>query len=254
MTDTNLYDLDKLHPDKLRLSKRKKLFKRTFAFTIMGLLIAFKLMSPTVFTAMAISAYNVKDSQKALRYLAPLQVLNIFEPYKYYLNSGDAKYQKADFAGAESQFRNAQKLVPKSNFCQITINLILSIEAQADALVAAKNYDKAIERYDEIKAIVLDSKCGNSDGEKTADYKSKEVEKRSSDKSDAAKKARNGDSTKKSASENAQEQKAEQLTKEQTEKLQKSEQNSSRLRQQSKQRKDSYDVDVSKRKYDGKNW
>ena len=72
MTDTAPYDLDKIHPDKLRLSKRKKLFKRSFAFTIIGLLIAFKLTSPTAFTAMAISAYNVKDSQKALRYLAPL--------------------------------------------------------------------------------------------------------------------------------------------------------------------------------------
>ena len=254
MTDSNLYDLDKLNPDKLRLTKRRKLFKRTVVLSIVGLLVAIKFMSPTILTSVAISAYNVKDSQKALRYLWPLQVLNVFEPYKYYLNSGDVKFQKADFAGAESQFREAQKLVPKSNFCQITINLVLSIEAQADALAAAKNYDKAIERYDEIKAIVLDSKCGNSENEKTADNKSKEVEKRSSDKSDAAKKARNGDSTEKSATEKQEEQKAEQLTEDQTEKLQQSEQNSSRLRQQSKQRKDSYDVDITKRKYDAKNW
>jgi Ca-activated chloride channel homolog len=254
MNNSGPYDLNKLNPDKLRLQKRKKLFKRSVLITILGTIIALKLMSPTLLTSASISAYNSKDFKAAKSRISLLKIINIIEPYKYYLNSGDAKYQLGDFPGAERDFREAQKLVPKDKFCQITLNLILSIEAQADSLAAKKDYDKAIERYDEIKALVIDSRCGNSEEEKKADSKSKEVEQRSSDKSDAAKKARNGDDSKKTNSEQDQDQKADKLTKDQTDKLQSAEAKSLKKRQQSQQRKDTNDFDLSKRKYDAKNW
>jgi hypothetical protein len=50
-------------------------------------------------------------------------------------------------------------------------NLILSIEAQADKAVEDKDFDKAVDRYEEIIAIVKNTKCGSSSSEKAAEEK-----------------------------------------------------------------------------------
>lgn len=60
----------------------------------------------------------------------------------------------------------------------MTINLALSIEAQADALAADKKYDEAIVRYDEVKTLATDGKCGGSQPENQAKQKLQQAEQR----------------------------------------------------------------------------
>lgn len=253
MNNDQIYDLEKLEPEKLRLKKRKKLFKRTIILSVVCLVIAFKLMSLTIFTAGAISSLNANNAPQAIQRLSPIGLLNIIEGFKFHFNIGDAYYRNGEFVKAENSFRNAQKSVPKSFFCQLTLNLVLSIEAQADQAVLAKDYDKAILKYDEVKAIVRDSKCGFSVKEQKADESMKKVAEESKKKSDEAKQSRNGDKANeknKTQSKNT----PTEPSKEQSDKLTKNAERNIRLRQLRQSQNAGNDFDYSKRKYDAKNW
>lgn len=253
MNNDHTYDLEKLEPEKLRLKKRKALLKKTILISIISLLISIKLMSLTILTAGAISSLNSNNPDQANQRISPLGILNLIEGYKYNFNKGDVLYRKGEFAKAESNFRTAQKSVPKNFYCQLTLNLVLSIEAQADQAVEAKDYDKAIIRYDEIKAIVRDSKCGFSQDEKKADDKMKKIAEESKKKSDEAKQSRNGDKSDQKGDKKEQSNQNE-PTKDQQDKLTKNAEKNIRLRQLRQSQNAGNDFDYSKRKYDAKNW
>jgi len=248
MNDNKPYDLEKLNPDKLRLKKRRILFKRFFVATLIIAVISLKLMSLTILTGGAISSLKANNPGQAIQRLFPLKILNIIETYKLYFNKGNALFIKGDYPSAEKNYREAQKSAPKEFLCQITFNLILSIEAQADKAVEDKDYDKAVDRYEEIVAIVKNTKCGFTLSEKEAEGKMKKSAEEGKEKSDKAKQDRNGDKEKVKPNEQK-DAKDPTPTDEQQRKLDESNENSSKKRQQREQ-----DRSYSDRKYDAKNW
>jgi len=248
MNDNAPYDLEKLNPDKLRLKKRRILFKRFFVATIIIAVISLKLMSLTILTGGAISSLKANKPGQALQKLLPLNILNIIETYKLYFNKGNALFIKGDYPSAESNYREAQKSAPKEFLCQITFNLILSIEAQAEKAVEDKDFDKAVDRYEEIIAIVKNTKCGSSSSEKAAEEKMKKSAKEGKEKSDKAKQDRNGDKEKVKPNEKK-DSNDPTPTDEQERKLNESNENSSKKRQQNNE-----DKSYNDRKYDAKNW
>ena len=246
-----LYDLSKLTPDKTRLEKRKKLLKRTLVPSAVVLLIGLFLVAPNVITGGAIKSYYGANYDAALRSLKLLSFPNMIESYKYHLNAGDVYYGKKDYKNAEERFRAARDLTPKQYYCQITINLALTIEAQADELVSAKQYDQAIVRYDEIKAIVTESDCGLSVSEKEAGATMEKVGERSNEKSDQAKKARNGDQGDKT--DEQADSKQSEPTQSQEQQLKDAADKAAKSRATRQQQRQS-NYDTSEHKYDAKNW
>jgi tetratricopeptide (TPR) repeat protein len=206
---------------------------------------------PSTLTSWALKAYKTNNPATALTRLKPIGLLNIIEGFKYPFNAGVMYYQKGDYTAAEAHFRQAQSLVPKQYYCQVTLNLVLAIEAQADAAVSAKDYDKAIERYDVLKAIVRNAKCGTSDAENKAGQKMEDASQRGDQKSGDAKKARNGDGDKKSDQSSTHSQ---QPSQQQEQQLEKSMEQSMRARQQQSQQDASSNKGTNDRKYDAKNW
>ena len=248
MNNNAPYDLEKLNPDKLRLKKRRILLKRFFVATIIIAVISLKLMSLTILTGGAISSLKANKPGQALQRLFPLNIFNIIETYKLYFNKGNALFIKGDYPSAESNYREAQKSAPEEFLCQITFNLILSIEAQADKAVEDKDFDKAVDRYEEIIAIVKNTKCGFTTSEKAAEEKMKKSAKESKEKSDKAKQDRNGEKEKVKPNEQK-EGNDPTPTEEQEKKLEESNENSRQKRQQREQ-----DRTFNDRKYDAKNW
>ncbi len=248
MNDNKPYDLEKLNPDKLRLKKRHILFKRFFVATIIIAVISLKLMSLSILTGGAISSLKANNPGQAIQRLLPLNILNIIETYKLYFNKGNALFIKGDYPNAEKNYREAQKSAPKEFLCQITFNLILSIEAQADKAVEDKDYDKAVDRYEEIIAIVKNTKCGFTTSEKSAEEKMKNSAKEGKEKSDKAKQDRNGEKQKVKPDEQKDEENKP-PTDEQQKKLDENNQKSNKKRQENEQ-----DRSYSEREYDAKNW
>ena len=252
MNDGHHYDLEKLNPDKLRLKKRRSLLKKTIIFSIVIGLIGLKLLSLSVLTQLAISSYNKNNPSQSLQRLSPLGIANVIETYKFHFNKGDALFINGEYDKAEKSFRTAQKSVPKDFFCQLTLNLVLSMEAQADQFLSAKNYDKAIEKYDEIKIIVRDAKCGFSEAEQSADGKMQKVAENSKQKSDQAKQTRNGDNAQENKNTNQEENR--QPSKDQQEKINNNTEQNIRKRQERQAQKNADNATKSDRKYDSKNW
>lgn len=254
MTSNGIYDLEKLNPDKLRLKKRKLLFKRTAIVSFVVIVIAIKLLSLSVLTGSANSYLKANNAQKAIQTLSPLGLLNVIEGYKYHFNKGDAYFRNGEYQKAEAQFRTSQKSVPKNFYCRVTLNLVLSLEAQADQAVTAKDYDKAVVIFDEIKAIVRDAQCKNIVEETKADEQMKQVAERSTKKSDEAKQARNGEKSDQNGKPQTDTTKQNQPTKDQQDKLQKNAEQNIRLRQKRAQENANSNFDYNARKYDAKNW
>lgn len=150
------FDLGKLDFEGIRKRRRKKLLLFSLPVCIIVGLVAIKMLSIPILSSVAHGQYKNKQYDATVGWMAPLNLVNIFEPYIVSYNQGNAFYKKGDFVKAEERYRKALEMVPAKHECSVRINLSLSIEAQADRLVNDKKYDEAIVRYDEIKAILRD--------------------------------------------------------------------------------------------------
>lgn len=265
MSNQRPFDLAKLDFEGRRLRRRKRLLLYSLPVCILCLLLAIKLLSIPVFSSIAQQSYTSTRYDNALGWLGPLRIFNWLEPFKVSYNSGNALYGKGKYVEAEARFRHALELVPFEYECDVRINLALSIEAQADAFLAEKQYDQAIVRYDGVKAVLYDGQdsCGvqfnevalgdDTGGSGSNSQVARDIEKRVQQKSDAAKQARNGDEADVDNSENkttdtaSTQEKLEQLDKLATE-AQKE------YSEQSAMRRNVQQYDPNNRPYDTKNW
>lgn len=205
MSNQRPFDLAKLDFEGRRLRRRKRLLLYSLPACIFCLLLGAKFLSIPILAGVAQQNYTTMQYDSALGWLGPLRLANWFESFKVSYNSGNALYGKGDYVEAESRFRRALESVPFAHECDVRINLALSIEAQADALLAKKQYDQAIVRYDDVKAVLYDGQdsCGvqfnevaarDDNGEAGSPSETaRDIEKRVQQKSDLAKQARNGD-------------------------------------------------------------
>lgn len=153
------FDLAKLDFEVIRKRRCKQLLRIALPIVAILLLVASKLLTPALFTHQAVLGISSQQYSAALKWLAPLKIINVIEPYKAYYNSGIAYYGQQQYTDAEQSFRRALEKSNGENECKIRINLILSIEKDADQLRANNDIDGAIVRYDGAKAVLLDSQA-----------------------------------------------------------------------------------------------
>ncbi len=251
------FDLAKLDFEGIRRRRRRKLLLFSLPVCLVVVVVALKFLSLPVLSQVAHSYYAGGRYDIAHDILGPLGMANWFESYKQPFNQGNAFYKKGDFVGAEVHYRTALVTVPEEKECDVRINLALSIEAQADEFLGKKDFDKAIVRYDDVKAVLQDGKdaCGvqfsdDKDGEET----SERIEKRVTEKSDSAKRQRNNDEAT-STDEAEGEASDTNSTKSKLEELEKKSTDAQKERAQRQQsQRQSQEYEQSDRSYNDKNW
>lgn len=203
------FDLAKLDFEGIRLRRRKRMLIIMTPLAILALIIALKLLSLSVCTTQALRAAEQQHYDQALQWLMPLTIANVIEPYKVHYNRGIIYYEQQSYAQSEQAFWHALELHNGDSECDIRINLALSIEKQADAYQQKNDLDNAVVKYDEVKAVLLDSQVAcnidlqtgetkNNDNPRNEQQQTKETEinQRIAKKSDDIKQARNKDTSK----------------------------------------------------------
>ena len=264
------FDLKKLDFDAIRLARRRKLLLYSLPITSVVIVICLKILSVPILSSVAHLSYEGSRHSSASQWLLPLYVANWIEPYKLPFNHGNTLFKQGDYQAAEGRYRQALERVPEKQECSVRINLALSIEAQADALMAKKSYDSAIILYDDMKAVLYDGEdsCGvqfnetlidtedSSDDKKYDDSDSgqaKKLMKRAQEKSNSAKRLRNNDTP--TSDSNESKLANDGSIEERLEKLEQQSLQSQVERAKSKeqeQRRD--DIDNDDRSYGSKNW
>ena len=248
---------------------RRRLFKITVPISILVLLIIVKLITPAMFTSLAIKKYNSGDIYRAHDLLAPVAIINIIEPYKVNYNRVIYSFSAAKIDEAELEFRKALDTTPSDFECQVRVNLVFVLMSKANQQNNNKQFDDAIITYDKIKAVIQERDCGLSinehgseskdgknDGEEQteeANRKLQQLEEDINKLQENAKQARNGDESQNDGSDPNQSEGPSQQQLDDFEQKQQENDQKNRKRSQS-QRTNQSNEGVNDRSYDNKNW
>lgn len=234
------------------LVSRRQWLRRLIVPEIVGLLVAVKLISLPLFNTWALRSYHQSNFGAAQQQLAPLGFLNVVESYKYHFNRGVMFYRQQNFAAATTAFERAQAAAPPAFYCQATFNLILAIEAQADAALAAKDYPTAIQHYQAmVKLAPAADKCNLNLKERQAGQEAQQASDRGQQKTDQAKQAQTA--ANQPASDQTQSSSQAEPSQTQQNQLQQSIEQSLQRRQQAQQGP-SATSPLKERRFEAKNW
>ncbi|HPZ51073.1 MAG TPA: hypothetical protein PLA44_14570, partial [Propionibacteriaceae bacterium] len=106
------------------------------------------------------SAYGTGKYEEAKRRFDATQVVNIFEPWVAPYNQGTTLYQMLRYGEARTSLEASLALVTPRYDCMVRLNLVATIEAQGDELVARQNAAEAKKRYDEALDVLGKGDCG----------------------------------------------------------------------------------------------
>ena len=138
---------------------------------VAALAVAAKLLSVGVLGGSASEAFAARQQEDLGRASAWLLYVNVLEPHKAHVASGDAHAMAGDFAAARKDFASALSSGPGNDECRVRVNLALSIEKLGDAAAQARRPDAGT-LFAEALAVVQESPpaChqegrANADGE-----------------------------------------------------------------------------------------
>ncbi len=170
----------------IRLERRKRYFKFAI-FPLIALFILFCLAArQPIYNALFSLSYK-NDNNSFANSLTQMQLFsNYAESYIAHYNEGVIAIKDDRYADAEKSFNTSiNQNPPQDKLCTIYNNLSLSIELQADDLVATKTYDQAILFYTRAESILISSGCaskqedGHGKNEKSDESKKRIANKRS---------------------------------------------------------------------------
>lgn len=148
MNNLRPFDLGKLDFEKNRKQKRKKLLLYSLPGIVVVILIAIWLLTPTILTSQASTAFEKHDYVKANSKVSGLSFLNLIEPYKAYYNQGTTLSAKGNREAAIEKFETALAYTEDASaVCLITYNLVLTIEGHGDSAVVKSDATEAVSQY-----------------------------------------------------------------------------------------------------------
>jgi|GEM_PF-7131167 len=121
------------------------------------LVVAAKLFSIGFFSSSAASAYNDGQYRISEADYRKLLVANVVERWKAPNNIGVARYRQNDFVGAQRAFTDALNIAPER--CDVRYNLVIAIEAQADAAAKDGPTDESRKLYQQALAVIDEGDC-----------------------------------------------------------------------------------------------
>lgn len=260
--DIRPFDLALLDIEGIRKRRRKRFLLWSLPLCVIVGVGMLWIATVLISSALGSDAYTRKDYATSAQYYGQVRWLNMFERYKMEFNYGTAQLGAGKYEEAHAALDKALSLdVPKDQECQVRVNLVLAIAAEADVKVAAEKYDDAILLYDQAKAIIDGRDCGltssstssPSDQAKQADKQLQNMRDKVSEKQNSAKQQRNGDKPS-NTDKNGGTQETSTPSDSQISDLQKKQEATSRkVRERSNNNKD-YNSTYSTRQYDTKTW
>ena len=124
---------------------------------LMLLVVAAKMLSIGFFSSSAASAYDDGQYRISEADYRKLLVANVVERWKAPNNIGVARYRQNDFVGAQRAFTDALNIAPER--CDVRYNLVIAIEAQADAAAKDGPTDESTKLYEQALAVIDDGDC-----------------------------------------------------------------------------------------------
>lgn len=260
------FDLSRLDTERIRKDRRKRLLVWSLPVCAAVLIFSLWVGAILLFNRQGQEAYGRADYTAAANAYHKMLALNGFERYKMEFNYGTALLGAGQYEAAQTALTKALSLnIPPAESCQVRVNLVLSLVAQADKKAENKEYDAAILLYDQAKAVVDGKDCGltlsgssqqGSDQSKQADEKLQNLRKEVSDKQNAAKQQRNGDNPSQSdaSSDAGSQQSNETPSQDQIDTLQAQQNASTQAARERQQAQRSSSASYSDRAYDAKSW
>lgn len=132
---------------------------------VLLLVFAIKSLSMVGVNAAATRAYEDGNYGSSRAGFAQLGFLNVFESWIAVYNRGTAEYQLRDYDAARESFTVALDRAPERYDCRVRLNLVASIEGQADVLAGQQQHSAAAERYEEGLQILAAGNCGEPQGD-----------------------------------------------------------------------------------------
>lgn len=124
---------------------------------VVAVLLAAGLLSLGVLTGRGSAALAAGDAAAAARWLDPLAVVGVVEPWKAHLARGDAAAAGRDRPGARREFERALALAPDDgSACLVRVNLVRTVARQASVDAAAGRVAAATAGFTRIVALVDD--------------------------------------------------------------------------------------------------
>ncbi len=140
---------------------RRRILLACYApLAVLLLAFAVKVFVMTSDNAAGRASYGAGQYDTAQRRFDATQVVNIFEPWVAPYNQGTTFYQLLRYTEARASLEKALTLVPPRYDCMVRLNLVTTIEAQGDELMARQNAADAKKRYDEAIAVLGQGDCG----------------------------------------------------------------------------------------------
>lgn len=147
----------------MRWTKRRILLACWAPMAILLLAFSVKVFVMTSDTEAGRSSYGTGKYDEAKRRFDATQVINIFEPWVAPYNQGTTLYQLLRYAEARTELEKSLTLVTPTYDCMVRLNLVATIEAQGDELMARQNAAEAKKRYDEALEVLGKGDCGTRD-------------------------------------------------------------------------------------------
>ena len=142
------FDLEKLDFDTRRKEQRRRLLLRSLPVIVLVFVAGVALVLPTLLTQKATVEFSNEDYSQAADSVAPLQFLNVIEPYKVHYNYGTALSAKGEFESALQKLETALAYTNDPEVvCVITYNLVLTMEGAGDDKLKQANLSGAITFY-----------------------------------------------------------------------------------------------------------
>ena len=171
--------------DKIRIQRRKRLFKILVIPLILLVLVGLYILRTGAYNISFSFLYSNQDYDNAKNISHVQDIANAISPYLTHYNIGVVQLQKGQPEEAEASFRESlKKSPPKDKLCMVYVNLSLSIELQADQRRDNKDYDEAISLYNTAETILYENNCasrvedGSNKDQAAQDAKKRLIEKR----------------------------------------------------------------------------
>lgn len=127
---------------------------------VLLLLFALKTLSMVGVNDAGIRAYDEGRFSASHRIFSQLHFINVFEPWIAAYNRGTAEYGLRDFGAARESFTTALEQAPAEYECRVLLNLVSTIERQADELATQRQHAEALKHYELALRMLADANCG----------------------------------------------------------------------------------------------
>ncbi|MBG6239744.1 tetratricopeptide (TPR) repeat protein [Mycetocola sp. CAN_C7] len=137
-----------------RRRSRRRMILYSLPVVLLGLFVAWKLLSMPILAERAIDAYDREQFERSAETSDALMFLNVAEDWIPYFNRGTAYAAGEAYSQATDDLAKALERAPEDRRCDVTVNLALAWELQGDSYFSAGYFVGAAKLYETARAVL----------------------------------------------------------------------------------------------------